>query len=138
MKSISTTKVPNLFLITSGTVPPNPSELLETQNFDNFLSIVKQNFDIIIFDMPPVSIVADSLIICKKVDQVVLVCAVGQTKKNMLLDAKRSIQKVGGKIAGVVLNKMPNAKRKDYVKYYSHYSEGLVPVESSRNGNNRK
>lgn len=128
MKSITTTKVPNLFLITSGVVPPNPSELLDTPSFDNFLNIVKENFDVIIFDMPPVSIVADSLVICKKVDQVVLVCAVGQTKKNMLLDAKRSIQKVGGKVAGVVVNKMPSSKRKEYVKYYSHYSDQLVPI----------
>lgn len=123
MKSINVTKVPNLFLITSGTVPPNPSELLLTSNFDNFLTIVKQNFDVIIFDVPPVSIVADSLVICKKVDHVVLVSAVGQTKKNMLLDAKNSIQKVGGKLAGVVVNKMPMSKRKDYVKYYAHYSD---------------
>ena len=41
----------------------------------------------------------------------------------MLLDAKKAIQKVGGKLAGVVVNKMPMAKRKDYVKYYSHYSD---------------
>lgn len=134
MKSINTTKVPNLFLITSGTVPPNPAELLGTQSFDNFLSIVKENFDVVLFDMPPVSIVADSLVICKKVDQVVLICAVGQTNKNMLLDAKKSIQKVGGKVAGVVVNKMPVSKRKEYVKYYSHYSDKLVPTDETRNG----
>lgn len=132
MKSINVTKVPNLFLITSGTVPPNPAELLDTQSFDNFLTIVKQNFDVIIFDMPPVSIVADSLVICKKVDFCVLVSAVNQTKKNMLVDAKNAIVNVGGKIAGVVVNKMPMSKRKDYVKYYSHYSD--LPTTSSRNG----
>jgi len=132
MKSINVTKVPNLFLITSGTVPPNPSELLDTPNFDNFLSIVKQNFDVIIIDTPPVSIVADSLVICKKVDHVVLVCAAYQTKKNMLLETKRTIQKVGGKVAGVVVNKMPNAKRKDYVKYYSHYSEMPTVTKNSK------
>lgn len=133
MKSINATKVPNLFLITSGTVPPNPSELLDTQSFDNFLTIVKQNFDVIIFDMPPVSIVADSLVICKKVDYTVLVCAVNQTKKNMLLEAKNTIANVGGKLAGVVVNKMPVSKRKDYVKYYSHYSD-----LSTTNRNRRK
>lgn len=130
MKSITVTKVPNLFLVTSGTVPPNPAELLGTQSFDNFLTIVRENFDVIIFDMPPVSIVADSLVVCKKVDNVVLVSAYGQTKKNMLLDAKNSIKKVGGKIAGVVVNKMPMEKRKDYVKYYSHYSE--LPETTAR------
>ncbi len=135
MKYINTTRVPNLFLITSGTVPPNPSELLGTRSFDDFLKIVKQNFDVIIFDMPPVSIVADSLVICKKVDDVVLVCSVAQTKKNMLLDAKNSIQKCGGRIAGIVVNKMPSSKRKDYVKYYSHYSDNQMTVHTNqRNG----
>lgn len=123
MKSITTTEVPNLFLITSGTVPPNPSELLGTSNIDDFLEIVKQNFDIIIFDLPPVSIVADGLVLAKKADYVVLVCAANQTKKDMLVEAKKSIEKVGGKIAGVVMNKMPSDKRKDYVKYYSHYAD---------------
>ncbi|MDD3304280.1 MAG: CpsD/CapB family tyrosine-protein kinase [Clostridia bacterium] len=123
MKSITTTEIKNLFLVPCGKVPPNPSELLGCEGMDNFLQIVKQNFDIIIFDTPPVSIVADSLIICKKVDYTILVTASESTKKDMLLEAQKNIQQVGGKIAGVVLNKMPIEKRKDYTKYYSHYAE---------------
>ncbi len=123
MKSIESTNIKNLFLITSGPVPFNPSELLSTSNLDNFLAIAKNSFDVIIFDAPPVSIVTDALILCKKVDYVALVAAVGETKKSILLSTKKAIENVGGRIAGVVLNKMPSDKRKEYVKYYSKYSE---------------
>ena len=105
----------------SGTVPPNPAELLETSKIDDLIEIAKTQFDVIIFDMPPVSIVADSLLLCKKVDYTVLVAAAEKTKKDMILNAKNSIEQVGGKIAGVVLNRMPMIKRKGYSKYYSHY-----------------
>lgn len=121
MKSITTTGIPNLYLMTSGAVPPNPSELLSSDNADKLIHILKQNFDVIIFDMPPVSIVADSLVLCKKVDYVVMVTAVGETKKDMLQNSKKAIENVGGKIAGIVLNKMPGDKRKEYNKYYAKY-----------------
>ena len=122
------TEVPNLHMMTSGTVPPNPSELLSTDRIDDMLEIVKQNYDVIIFDMPPVSIVTDSLVICKKVDYTVLVAAAERTKRDVILNAKKSIEQVGGKIAGVVLNRVPMEKRKEYTKYYSHYSSDNAPT----------
>ncbi len=132
MKTITTTDVPGLFLITSGTIPPNPSELLGTERIDNLIEIVKQKFDIVIFDMPPVSIVADSLVICKKVDYTILVIAAEKTNKDMALNAKKSIQQVGGKIAGIVLNRMPVEKRKEYTKYYTHYSDEIALAPNER------
>ena len=133
MKSITTTEVKNLFLVPSGIVPPNPAELLDTEGLNTFLQIVKQNFDVIIFDAPPVSIVADSLVLCKKVDNVVLVTAAEVTKKDMIIEAKKTIQQVGGKISGVVVNKMPSEKRKEYTKYYAHYSDELTTLNNKRN-----
>lgn len=132
MKSMQNTEVGNLFLITAGTVPPNPIELLNSKYIDSFLDLVKDNFDVIIFDMPPVSIVADALVLCKKVDYVVLVAAAEETKKDVLINAQKSIKQVEGKIAGIVFNKMPMSKRKDYVKYYSHYSDNTLPEVSSK------
>lgn len=123
MKVINQTEIPNLCLITSGSVPPNPSELLDTQAFDHLIETVREGFDIIIFDMPPVSIVADGLVICKKVDFVLLVSASDVTKKDILLNSKKSIEQVGGKIAGVILNMVPADKRKNYTQYYNNYSE---------------
>lgn len=121
LSTVFLTNINGLCLMSSGTVPPNPAELLETGRIDDLLEIAKRQFDVIIFDMPPVSIVADSLLLCKKVDYTVLVAAAEKTKKDMILNAKRSIEQVGGKLAGVVLNRMPMTKRKEYSKYYSHY-----------------
>ena len=72
------------------------------------------------------------MILCKKVDNVILVSAADVTKKDMLIEAKKSIQQVGGKISGVVLNKMPVEKRKEYSKYYSHYSDELTAISNKR------
>ena len=138
IRTITTTDVPNLFLIPSGTVPPNPAELLDTQRVDDLIKIAKQKFDIIIFDMPPVNIVTDSLLICKKVDYTILVAAAEKTKKDMVLNAKKAIEHVGGKIAGVVLNKMPIEKRKEYSKYYSHYGAEETSLAQSRKRSNRR
>lgn len=122
-KTINKTGVNDLFIITTGTTPPNPSELLDTKSIDILIKAVSESFDIIIFDMPPVSIVADSLVIADKMDFVVLVSAAEKTKKDILLNSKNSIERVGGKIAGVILNMVPADKRKEYARYYSSYSE---------------
>ncbi|MEG2348491.1 MAG: CpsD/CapB family tyrosine-protein kinase [Clostridia bacterium] len=137
MKSITTTEVSNLFLMPSGPTPYNPSELLGISNMKILLETLKANFDIILFDAPPISIVADGLILSKFVDSTIIVASVGETKKDMLANTKKSLENVGAKIAGVVLNKMPNDKRKEYTKYYAHYSdEGIV--ESDRSKRQRK
>lgn len=123
MEVVKFTGINNLFLIPSGPVPFNPSELLTHENIEDFLYIAKNNFDVIIFDAPPVSIVTDALLLCKKVDYVIIVASVGETKKELIKNTKKSIENVGGKIAGVVLNKMPTEKRREYTKYYSKYSD---------------
>lgn len=118
------TKIENLYVITSGTIPPNPTELLESRKMFNFIEELKQQFDVIIFDCPPVNIVADSLILSRLTDTTVLVASYKHTQLKHLQDAKKAIQKVGGKIAGVVLNKMDVKSNKyDYSAYYSYYSK---------------
>ena len=130
--SVFLTKIKKLYLLPSGTVPPNPAELLDTKRIDDLLEIAKERFDVIIFDMPPVSIVADSLLLCKKVDYTILVAAAEKTKKDMVLNAKKNIEQVGGIIAGVVLNRMPMSKRKEYSKYYSHYDSVQDKVKDKK------
>lgn len=133
MKSITTTEIQNLFLMPSGPTPYNPSELLSNANMKMLLDTLKENFDVILFDAPPVSIVADSLILSKSADSVLIVTAVNETKKDMLVNTKKALVNVGANIAGVVVNKMPNDKRKEYTKYYAHYSnEGLVESDRIR------
>lgn len=133
MKSITTTEISNLYLMPSGPTPYNPSELLENTDMNMLLESLRENFDVILFDAPPVSIVADSLILAKCVDSTIIVCSINETKKDMLINTKKTLSSIGANIAGVVVNKMPNDKRKEYTKYYAHYSnEGLVEADKAR------
>lgn len=123
LSKIKKTHIKNLFLLNSGPNPYNPSELLEITDLSGSIEFLKTKFDIILLDVPPISIVADGLIICREADYTVLVAASGKTKKKMIVDAKKAIERVNGRIAGVILNQVPTDKRKDYSKYYSHYSD---------------
>lgn len=118
---IQETDVENLYLITAGNVPPNPSELLVSPKMQGMLEILKKSFDIIIFDAPPCLIVADALIITRLVDFSIIVTAQNVTKMENLKRAKLAIENVGGKIAGVVLNKVQvNAKSYESSYYYGN------------------
>mgnify|MGYP004508667683 CR=1 FL=1 len=125
LSKIKKTHVPNLFLLPSGPNPYNPSELLEITDLAGSIAYLKTRFDIILLDVPPISIVADGLIICREADYTILVAAASKTKKKMIVDAKKAVERVNGRIAGVILNQVPTDKRKDYSKYYSHYTEGI-------------
>lgn len=113
--------IENLSLMPAGPVPYNPSELLGSDKIDKLLEIAKENFDLVIFDTPPVSILADSLVICKKVDYVLLVAAANKTKREVLLNSKKAVEGVGGKIAGIVLNQIPPENNKSLYQSYEKY-----------------
>lgn len=113
--------IENLSLMPSGPVPYNPSELLGSEKVDKLIEIAKENFDLVIFDTPPVSILADSLVICKKVDYVLLIAAANKTKREVLLNSKKAIESVGGKIAGIVLNQIPPENSKSLYQSYEKY-----------------
>ncbi len=131
-KMIKETDVENLFLITSGNMPPNPAELLGTEQTENLLDQLKNIFDIIILDGTPCKLVTDSLILSRIVDTTILVVAYKTTKKEDLQKVKRSIENVGGKIAGVVLNKIPmNVKQYSEAYFYENKSENF-PIQSKQ------
>lgn len=99
-----------------GNVPPNPSELLQSNKTIELIDSLKEVFDIIIIDGPPAGIVTDGVILSNLVDSVILVSTYKQTKMEDLINTKKSIENVGGKIAGVILNKVPIKDSKGY--YY--------------------
>ncbi len=115
---IHKTKVNNLYLLTSGLVPPNPSEMLSTQRFSDLLNIFKKEFDLIILDGVPINGLSDSLILADKVDKIVIVCALKQTPSDLLIKTKKSLESYNDKIVGVVVNKVPSLKSKYYNNYY--------------------
>ena len=109
---IQETEIPNLYIIPAGNIPPNPSELLVSVKMVRLLDQLKGLCDIVIIDGTPCKLVTDSMIISRLVDSTVLVASHKNTKKDDLQKIATNIQNVGGKIAGVVLNKIPISAKK--------------------------
>ena len=138
---VQTTLIDNLYIMTAGMVPPNPSELLTSQKMVDLIKSFKKVFDIVIFDGTPSTIVTDAIILSKFVDSTIIVSAHKQTKIDDLNQVKRNILNVGGKIAGVVVNKMPISKKEYKSDYY--YGYGIVSSkkkswETAPKQNNKK
>ena len=115
---IKKTPIPNLYVIPRGTVPPNPSELLNSTNTKRVINFLRENFSRIIFDGVPINGLPDSLIMASLVDRVVLVTTVGYTKIDELMEAKKALEKIDANIAGVVVNRVNQTKRGKYSNYY--------------------
>lgn len=109
---VQETNIKNLYLISKGENAQNPSDLLASPKMEETLEILKQSFDIIIVDAPSCLNVSDSLILSRLVDLTILVAAQNETKIEKLQAAKLAIENVDGKIAGVVLNKVPFTQKK--------------------------
>lgn len=129
---IYATKVDNLYMMPSGNIPPNPSELLQSRKLNALLNEIEPNFDVIIFDGAPCLLVTDSTIISRVVDATILVASQNKTKMDDLKEAKRRINHVGGHIAGVVLNRVKVSKAKYSEKYYYESNEVLPTITFSR------
>lgn len=97
-------KVPNLQVLTSGPLPPNPAEVLGSQRMLDVIAALKQRADIILFDAPPVIAVTDAAVLGKRVDGVVLVVDAGRTRREHARRAKEQLEKLNIRIVGAVLN----------------------------------
>ena len=115
---IQETEVENLYVISAGNIPPNPSELLIAPQMVNLLDQLKEMCDIVIIDGTPSQLVTDSLILTRLVDSTIIVTAQKHTKKEDLKRVITNIQNVGGKIAGVVVNKVTISAKKYEQSYY--------------------
>ena len=116
---------PNLDIVTSGPIPPNPAELLGSSRMMDLLEEVDEDYDYIFLDMPPVLVVTDAAIIGSKVDGVVLVLASGEVSPEEARQAKSLLEKGKANILGAVLNKMPYTHRHSHYYYY-YYDEDHV------------
>ncbi len=114
----------NLYILTSGTIPPNPSEMLSSRKMSNFLDEAKSNFDFVILDTPPVIAVTDAQILSTMVGGVLLVIAAGQADIGATQKAKELLDHVKANIIGVVLNKAEVSNGKNYGYYHYYYGEG--------------
>ena len=113
--------ISNLDIITSGFIPPNPSELLSSDRMDNFIAELKSKYDYVIFDTPPVIAVTDAIIMAKKVDKLFLVLRVAHTEKAVLGRAQEILANVNKKVDGFVVNGIKVQKYYNRHKYYYYY-----------------
>lgn len=121
---IKTTKVPNLHLMTSGSRPSNPAELLSAPKIKGLLSVLGEIYDIIIIDGTPSSIIADSVVISRFTDFTMLVTAYKTSKLEEVKKLIKSFEQVGTRLNGAVLNKYPLTKEGYTSSYY--YSEARI------------
>lgn len=112
---VKKTEIPNLWIVTSGFVPPNPSEIVASERMDLMLNELKKRFDYILIDSPPVVAVTDALIISKKTDIMALVVRAGKTDRQIVRRSKEILETVSAKVFGVIVNGI------DVQKYYSGY-----------------
>ncbi len=118
---LQATEVENLYVLTSGPIPPNPSELLGSKKMQQLLAQLQSDYDILIFDSPPVLAVTDATVLATRLDGVLLVTDSGSTRREMALRARDTLLNVGGHILGIVVNRL-SARSSGYrYYYYYHY-----------------
>jgi tyrosine-protein kinase Etk/Wzc len=120
--------IPNLDIIPCGMTPPNPSEILGSKRMKEFIAQMKERYDLILFDTPPILAVTDAAILATEADGVVLVAAAGQTQMPGLERVAEFLTGIGVKLLGVVLNKFD--ARHAYGAYSSSYQYGYYGYES--------
>lgn len=134
MSSFKTNILENWYIIPSGELPPNPSELLGSRRMESILNIMSEKFDYIIVDLPPVNIVSDALAISPLITGMVIVIREDYTEKKELEACFRQLALSNVNVLGCVLNESENTggtrgKYKKYSKYYrKYYSSGYGSV----------
>jgi len=112
----------NLDVLTCGTLPPNPSDLLNAPQMEQLIRKLKSQYDLIILDAPPVIAVTDSIVLSSKVDGICLVVRANKTRRDAVKRAKELLQKGGSKIIGLILNDVNIKNLYGYSKDYYYYS----------------
>lgn len=123
---------PKFDLISSGDIPPNPSELLGSERMAQVIDELKADYDYIIMDLPPVTVVSDAMAVSKLMDGVIMVIRGGVSDQHMLEEALRQLDMVNVRIVGFAYRDSEQAKKiynskysKKYYKYYTEYTKKL-------------
>jgi non-specific protein-tyrosine kinase len=125
--------VPNLSLLLSGSLPPNPSELLGSKRMHQLVGYLHQFNDVVIIDAPPLLPVTDALVLAPLTDGVLMVIDFGSTRIGEAVQGKIQLDQSGARILGVVMNKIPTGRR-GYAYYYRHYYTYEVEGNTKQRG----
>lgn len=120
---IQGTPLRNLKVITSGPLPPNPAELLDSEQIGQLLNRLREQFEIVILDTPPILAVSDTSLLVPYADGVISLAVPGQTLRPMLRQVKEQVKIAQGELIGVVLNKVQPKHGGYYYRYYRYYGE---------------
>lgn len=112
--------VPGLTVLPAGPLPPNPSELLGSRRFADLVAAVREAYDAVVLDAPPVLGFADAVVAARQADGVILVVRAGVTRNEALTAAREALERASARLVGVVLN----ATRAGVVTYYAYYYYG--------------
>ena len=120
-KCIQKTELENLYVLTAGAIPPNPAEILSSEKMKNLIEDLKNIYDYIFIDTPPIGLVTDAGVLSSFIDGVVLVVKSESVEKKYLEETKKKLDAVDARILGAILNSY-KSKQKDY-NYYSYYGK---------------
>lgn len=134
---VRATNVPNLSLLTSGKVPPNPAELLGSQRMQQLIAQLHEQAEMIIFDAPPVLAVTDAQVLANQVNGVVLIIDSEQTSRATVARAVEALARTNANLLGAVLNRLVRSPRgyyqyDQYSAYYAETAETAEPDEPKR------
>ena len=119
--SVSKTGIENLSVLTAGKIPPNPAELLSSSRMDKLLEFVREHYDCVFIDTPPINIVTDSTLFAQKVTGYVLIVKTDTTNINEVKTTVSNLEQINANILGFVLNDVTSNKKK-YYSYYRKYN----------------
>ena len=115
--AMQATQIENLTVLTSGPIPPNPAELLMSASMNRFIERVREEYDLVLFDSPPVGAVTDAAIIATKMDGTIFVIRAGKVERKQLQRSAELLKQVKANVLGYILNGI-NAGNDDYYHYY--------------------
>jgi capsular exopolysaccharide synthesis family protein len=121
---VKDTEIENLKVLTSGSLPPNPSEVLGSKRMQALVKRLADKFDILIFDSPPLASVADASTLASFLDGVILVLQAGLMDREVIQRAKQQLENVKAKTLGVVLTQVDLEREGYYYRYYDYYDYG--------------
>lgn len=121
-EALQKTRFPGLTLLTAGTVPPNPSELVGSQSAKNVLSELREQFDYVIVDSTPLLAVTDAAILAAGADGVLIIARFGRTRRDQLTHAVGNLESVGASLLGTVFTMTPTRGSSKYSYDYTYYA----------------
>lgn len=130
---IQNTMLPGLRVLTSGPIPPNPAELLNSQRMNHIIEMLSEEADMVIFDTPPTLTVADAAILAPQTSGCLLVVNIGETRQHALAQAADRLRSTGANLFGAVMNQLKVGRSGYYYGYYRYYD-----YEYSQSGSRRR